>query len=81
MTIDEKIRDGNAELDLNKEAAKKLSSSLDKINSNKQLRDEEILTFDQSQSNNKSKLNLHILIQVKLSNNKQKQLKIKGKNK
>ena len=81
MGIDENIRGGNVELDLNKEAAKKLSLSLDKINSNKQLTGEEILTFDQSQSNNTSKLNLHILIQVKLSNNKQKQLKIKEKNK
>ena len=62
MAIDEKVKGGNVKLDINKEAAKKLLLSLDKINSNKQLTGEEILTFDQSQSNNTSKLNLHILI-------------------
>ena len=74
MTIDDQIKDGKIQYDINRGAAKISALSSGKINEYEYPTGEEIVPSNQ-------KLNLLILLWEKLLKNKQKQLKIKEKNK
>ena len=74
MTIDDQIKDGKIQYNINRGAAKVSALSSGKINEHEYPTGEEIVPSNQ-------KLNLLILLWEKLLKNKQKQLKIKEKNK